>query len=41
VVALGDNKENEMADTLLLILAEMRETRRVLCEATRVEFIEL
>ena len=41
VVTLGDGREVDMAETLLQILAEMRETRLVLCVATNQKYNEL
>ena len=40
IVDLGDNKGTQLLETLLLLLAETREIRRLVCEATDEEFNE-
>jgi len=38
IVTLGDSQEDRILETLNLILEELRESRRVLCEATRQNY---
>ena len=38
VVTLGDAQEDRILEALNLILEELRESRRVLCEATRQKY---
>lgn len=41
VVTLAERRDIEINEALQSILEELRETRRVLCEATRVHYTEL
>ena len=41
VVTLGDKAEEDIAQCLWMILEELKESRRVICEIARVKFEEL